>query len=849
MVKYAVLGIGILLLVGGATAHAAEKVTTESPTEGRITHEFVAEQQMKDHLLQMLADFTPYMRDNWLEISDKNSAGAQLGVFRGENTMGNNEQGVRHNADFSMICAFLVKYAQGKVSLPDGITWDNLKDWAARSLNYAYSTHKANRLYACKNNSYWGSTAKNDSQWESSLWAMSVAYSAFFQWDTLTADRKNAIEKLLEAECNYELERDIPTGYNGDTKAEENGWEVDVLAVALGLFPDNAKAPQWFERMREFAINSYSHPDDASDNTVIDPEYDNKTVADLYRGQNLFDDWTLQNHSLFHTSYQNVVMQELGEAALALKLFQKELKGIEKWKSNALMHNNQNVMDRVLNRLALGDGELAMPNGNDWSLFLFDQITSYSTMACFLQDPVALFLENMAYKYIQARQKTTSDGSWLLRADVGSRRMGVEAHRVMMTWLMHEVMPTASVTPATWQEIQDKYGNTYIFPAQNVIRSSSPSRFVCFSWSVGLKNYSGYIASHRPDNNKIIVPFRSGNNGNFLGWYDVEGRNADAVPVVSGIYETGRNHFVMNGELNTNGGALNNRFVIYATPGNAVIYLDYVTANSDATISKEKGGLMAISTDPFTKEKRTLYYEGNDEGNVSDGNTFVNIPSAWVNIDGQLGFTAPGNKGMGFGDRADNNSILTSGLYTLYSDRRRDIKAGDAVDRRNVNYYTNVDAAMTRMMKRKTISLTDKLPQGWNGTIVPDPDGVYYLLASNFKGTTLAELDGISIDGMAPVFSVNTKITDNASSATIKEQQNNSLADELRVFVKGTKLTAVQYPKDSSVAYITNNAGRKSAPEVTIISNGKPIGGKVKIPARKTAKVYLQDGDIKSQIL
>lgn len=847
--KYIAVVAGAVLLAGIATAHAAEKVTVESPTEGRITHEFVGEPQMKDHLLQMLADFTPYMRDNWLEISDKNSTGAPLGVFRGENTMGNNEQGVRHNADFSMICAFLVKYAQGKVTLPEGITWDNLNNWAARSLNYAYSTHKANRLYACKNNSYWGSTAKNDSQWESSLWAMSVAYSAFFQWNTLTADQKKAIEKMLEAECNYELERDIPTGYNGDTKAEENGWEVDVLAVALGLFPDNAKAPQWFERMREFAINSYSHPDDASDHTVIDPEYDNKTVADLYRGQNLFDDWTLQNHSLFHTSYQNVVMQELGEAALALKLFQKELNGVEKWKSNALMHNNQNVMDRVLNRLALADGELAMPNGNDWSLFLFDQITSYSTMACFLQDPVALFLENMAYKYIQARQTTTADGSWLLRADVGSRRMGVEAHRVMMTWLMHEVMPTASVTPATWQEIQDKYGDTYIFPAQNVIRSSSPSRFVCFSWSAGLKNYSGYIASHRPDNNKIIVPFRSGNNGNFLGWYDVEGKNTDAVPVVSGIYETGRNHFVMNGELNTNGGALNNRFVIYATPGNAVIYLDYVTANNDASISKEKGGLMAISTDPFTKEKRTLYYEGNDEGDISDGKTFVDIPSEWVNIDGQLGFTAPGNKGMGFGDRADNNSILTSRLYTLYSDRQRDVKAGDAVDRRNVNYYTNVDAAMTCTMKRKTISLTDKLPQGWNGTIVPDPDGVYYLLASNFKGTTLAELDGISIDGMAPVFSVNTKITDNASSATIKEQQNNSLADELRVFVKGTKLTAVQDPKDSSVAYITNNAGRKSAPEVTIISNGKPISGKVKIPARKTAKVYLQDGNIKSQIL
>lgn len=83
-----------------------------------------------------------------------------------------------------------------------------------------------------------------DHQWESSLWAMSVAYSAFFQWDQLPQSLKEDIHTLLKAECNYELERKIPTGYIGDTKAEENGWEVDVLAAALGLFPtDNIWHP------------------------------------------------------------------------------------------------------------------------------------------------------------------------------------------------------------------------------------------------------------------------------------------------------------------------------------------------------------------------------------------------------------------------------------------------------------------------------------------------------------------------------------------------------------------------------------------------------------------------------
>jgi hypothetical protein len=164
---------------------------------------------------------------------------------------------------------------------------------------------------------------------------------------------------LVKAECNYELTRNIPTGYSGDTKAEENGWETNILACALGLYPNDALASQWYDRLRAFAINCYSHINDATDATIIDPAYNTKTVKDLYVGKNLYDDFTLQNHNYFHTSYQNVVMQEMGESLLALKMFQTGLNGTEKWKTNALIHNDQNVMDKVLNKLALADGELA----------------------------------------------------------------------------------------------------------------------------------------------------------------------------------------------------------------------------------------------------------------------------------------------------------------------------------------------------------------------------------------------------------------------------------------------------------------------------------------------------------
>ena len=792
-----------------------------SPTEGVITHDFVSEAEMKDDILQMLADFSLWMKNDFQPCAAPNSIGEVCGCFRGENTMANDERGVRPNADLSMICAFLTKYAKDKVTLPVGVTWTDLEDMAMQSLVFAYSTHKANKLKVCSGNNYWGSTSNSDCVWESSLWAMSVAYSAYFQWDKLTTEQKGYIYALLKAECNYELERSIPTGYAADSKAEENGWEVDVLAATLGLFPNDALAPKWFARLREFAINSYSHYADAKDQTVIDPEYDNTTVAQLYRGKNLYDDYTLQNHNLFHTSYQNVVMQELGEAALALKMFQLGTTGTEKWKTNALMHNNQEVMDEVLNWLALADGELAMPNGNDWSLFLFDQITSYATMACFLRDADALMLENMAYKYIKARQQSTTDGSWLLNADVGARRMGVQAHRVMMTWLMHEVMSTADLTPTKWSDFNERYADAKVFGTQNIVRAATDDRFTCFSWSTGLQSYTGYIASNSPDKNKIIVPFRANNTGNLLGWYTVSGKGTNATPVVSGIYDLRGNSYTMNGELNTNDAALNNRFAIYSTPGNAVIYLDYVRGNTSGTITREQGGLLAISTDPMMKEKRTIYSQqpiANSEQlrtthQQLDGSSFASWQTPWVNVDNELGIVSKSARGMAFGDRSLNNSIHTAKLYASYSAENRNFTPGQVVDRRHIIYYSNIDASTTQQMAEELQVLTDVVPEGWNGVIAPDPDGARYLLLSNFASDRKCVLSDISCELGAPVFSVPTVIEESKASAEFACEINHSVSEVLRAFIKADNITAIQAADDSCAVYLQ---AQKKQTEVTV---------------------------------
>lgn len=723
---------------------------------------------MKADLLQMLANFSTYITNDYQPCVATNSIGEQCGCFKGESTMAANEAGVRTNADLSMIAAFLCKYGKGKVRLPDGVTWETLEQMALHTLIFAYSTHKANRLKTCAGGKYWGSVSKNDHVWESSLWAMSVAYSAFFQWDKLSSQQKKYIENLLKAECNYELERSIPTGHVGDTKAEENGWETNVLAVTLGLFPDDPLADKWFQRLRAFAINSYSHPSDKNNTTIIDPDYDNVTIADFYEGQNLYDDYTLQNHNFFHSSYQNVVIQELGESALALKLFQQTLYGKEKWHTNALMHNCQKVMDNVLNWFALADGELAMPNGNDWSLFLYDQITSYSTMACFLSDSNALMLENLAYQNIKKRQQTTTDGSWLLRPDVQARRMGVQAHRVMMTWLMHEMISTAMITPTDWDEFLGHYSQAKFFQSQSIVRAATKDRFTCFSWSKGLDSYTGYIAVNSDTCNNLIVPYRSNNTGNFIGNYIIKGRRTNATPVGNAVTELYGNGYVLNGELLTNDSALNHRYAIYSTQGNAVIYLDYVTALDNVAITAEQGGLMAISTDPFTSTSRKIYNDNSD----------------WLNIDNHVGFVSRSGKKMTFGNCSNNNSILTSKLYPLYSDSLRTVRKGEIVDSRHVIYYSNVDTTTTRQMSIQLQPLTS-LEKGWGGVIASDPDGHEYLLLSNFCGSTTEQtISNVKCQYGAPVFSVPTTINGNSSSARFTIAENHSVAEPLSVFIQ-----------------------------------------------------------------
>lgn len=830
--------ITLTILLSAATAIAQQNQGsrpntthqyTPSPTEGVIDHRFIPEAQMKKELLEMVARFMPYVKGQFMKDTRPNSLKDSMGGFRCHETMTASEDGIRTTADLGMVCSFMWKYGRKyNIELPDSMSYDELYRMGKLSLTFTYSTHKNNTLSRCRDGRNWGSTV-GQAQFESSLWAMSMAYQAFFLWDSLSNNDKLYVQRALESECNMITSVPIRCQFSRDTRAEENGWDVDALAAYIGLFPDNNSSKRYFEQLRKLSINTLSHSSDKTDNTVIDSLIDKAMVKHYYVGDNLFPDYTLQNHYYFHPGYQNVVIQELGEAALALKIFQTEIHGKEQYRTNALFHNCKKVQDSVLHQLALPDGELAMPNGNDWSMFLFDQITTYSTMACFLRDPDALMLENQAFKNIKARQQTTGNGTWLLNSDIGARRMGVQAHRVIMTFLMHEYMSTFGMKPTKWQDFNKRHYEAKLFRSQNVIRASSPFRYMIFSQS-GRRNYSGYFVPNDPGYSKIIIP-EGGQNvtGNFLGKYMVEGSSPNAANTTAPTYELDSNSFVMNCEYSVNSYYLYRRHALYCTPGNAIISMDMTrNANGNHVITEERCGEINITFDPFTSTRRMFYHEGGADTVWND--TEWQRASRWVNIDNKIGIiNRSPNITARLGKEELSSSINIRKLATSYSGKRVPLASMQKAGRHCQVYLSKITAEETARISEKTFSMDTCLTDGWMGLITSDSRGTYVIVSNLFGQNNSGKLTGFPIpnDSYFPAMKCSRmEISGGKVNADFELANNRSMAMRAGFMVKGNEISVRYISKDTIVVTANKDTELRVAysdPETAKLYEAGPI--------------------------
>jgi hypothetical protein len=206
-----------------------------------------------------------------------------------------------------------------------------------------------------------------------------------------------------------------------------------------------------------------------------------------------------------------------------------------------------------------------------------------------------------------------------------------------------------------------------------------------------------------------------------------------------------------------------------------------------------------------------------------------------------LGVVTPAYRQFAFGERSNNNSVMTAKLYTLYSGGSRTVKGGDVVSRRAVAYYSNTDATTTQQLAGKFIQMGTI--EGWNGVIAFDPDETGYLLLSNFSSDSPYTLNELQTHLGAPVFAVHTVISDSRSTATFTAEKNHSVANTLKFFIEGTGLEAIQADDDSCTIYLLNQVKGDNPLTINAAVDGELLTKRVTI-GQKVLKVSIRGGEL-----
>lgn len=232
--------------------------------------------------------------------------------------------------------------------------------------------------------------------------------------------------------------------------------------------------------------------------------------------------------------------------------------------------------------------------------------------------------------------------------------------------------PTVS-RPSTWTDFARRYAKAKVFPCQQVVRALTRDYFACFSFSKGLKSFTGYLEPLRgyaEGNGNLIVPYRRYNTGNIIGWYETSRQGddgtkirmkPDALLLGEPQITLSGNGFTVRAQLLENDSSLLRSFTLRAT-AKGLSYKDKVKVLRRVTIDGDKTGMLAVGNDPFTGMWRKDDYQ-----------PFVGKEK--VTVKSLLDVKAHGGAAR-IGEASTDHSITTLKLYPYggKASRKHDIK-------------------------------------------------------------------------------------------------------------------------------------------------------------------------------
>jgi hypothetical protein len=569
--------------------------------------------------LQCLTNFETYADTIW----HTSTTIPDSGYWGDGGSTGNG--GIRGNSGIA------VAYAVLCLAQPNDPNFTNRLARVRQALNYDYNTHVTG-AYKTVSGSKWGwsngslatCTSQGGSDWQTAEWSGSMGLACLLVQSNLPAQTVAGVQTVVASEANHRAA--IPPCTRiltaGDTKAEENAWDGNILALAAAWMTNNASASNWLYAAKNYLVNTYTpaYPD------YLTPDVIGDSLASWVSTVTLFPDWALENHGFYHPTYEMVAGMSSGDSLLMARLANTNIA------TQLLPYAEHNVMAVWTNNLSgmiMDSGDFAYPAGLDWELHDYEQYSFIAWMAAHFNDPVARWDDLRLAQLTRYRQQINGNGEFVGPSGGGFYREAVEARRVAICWLHwnfadYPAGPTNTLVPAL-----ENLGDVAVLAC----RGANGFVSVCYGSTNGSP---GTIlatieppAAGFPSNTIVTTPRLPG----------IIGLGAMGSPTGGRLVNLRTNGNGFSAELQLTNGANGTTEVYFNDTGDSVGIIEVPNPASGFANSAAGSFSTGIENDPLCGGSRLLEWSNGSATIANRSGTSKNVTNNWICVSGNYGIS------------------------------------------------------------------------------------------------------------------------------------------------------------------------------------------------------------------
>ena len=243
-----------------------------------------------------------------------------------------------------------------------------------------------------------GEGIKWGNAWQSAHWTYMLSTGAWWIWSDLPTDVQEGVRKMVKFEAARFYDIEPPNNLKLDTKSEENAWNSQIFQAAMLVLPNDKDYLLWERLQKKWVISAYIRPADLKSNIKVDG-----IALSSFKGPNIYDDFTLENHGIVHPDYMNALTLS-SQFALYFAMQNKQI-------PQSIFFNKKGIYED-LKWFSLPDGGYDYPTGQDWPIFRNpDWFLTHVMMAAYSKDQDAPVLARRVLDCIEKMQKRNNAGN------------------------------------------------------------------------------------------------------------------------------------------------------------------------------------------------------------------------------------------------------------------------------------------------------------------------------------------------------------------------------------------------------------------------------------------------------